>query len=428
MARGVKETRANFEAGKVDAWTAGEHGATVRVFVEAGKVKVRFRNRSKQLRKRTLYAAATSETRRLAAAAAQATADALRAGLVAEQPPANGEDTTIGRIAELYMARVPGFPKEAMGWTRTRNEAWYETLPEDVRAAKTTPSCGTVWTDAYGFRRIFADPRFAPDRRVGDLEPGDASTYAADYIAGGKSPRTATNDLDRLSCAIRYVVVQHRKTVGLRYNPLEGRIVDRTKADIARYTDEEGRKMREVAPELVERRMWQVLVAAGIATSGRRIGSIVSLTLADHDFDAGTVVWRAEHAKGEHYGRGDEVRPMTATHRQAVLWAAKHRPNPNGPDAPLLWQSRDARRRVPPATIWKQLMELEKKAGVPHIDGRAWHAFRRWAATFLADAVGDGQAAEFIGMTTDTLRRYRYKKVQAETMERVANAIDERTS
>ena len=60
-----------------------------------------------------------------------------------------------------------------------------------------------------------------------------------------------------------------------------------------------------------------------------------------------------------------------------------------------------------------------------HREGRGWHAFRRSVATFLADTVGDGKASEFVGMTTETLRKFGYKKVQPQAMEEAREALDQ---
>ena len=434
MPRPAKETRENFEAGRVDAWSAGEYGHRVRVFAEAGKLKVRFQDpatgRTKQ---RTVFRADSDALRREATGAAVKIAERLRAGRVAEEEaadaPATVADLTMEDVAHLFMKRAGAFPRELLTGSYSDVREWYNALPERVRALDTVPALSTIVRDVYGWRHLFADDRFRPDRRVIDIDPADATNWAQDVVADETySPRTAANDLDRLSSAFNHVRTQHR-SIGLTYNPIEGRKVDRERADVDAYTQKEGAKLWAAAPALADEGRWQVLVAAGIAQSGRRLGSILALTASDHDLESGTVVWRADVAKGRNYGRGDETRPMTPLHRKAVRWVLEHHPNPKGPDAPLIWQtggrSRAAKpeNAVPQSTVWQQLVALEKLAGVEHKDGRAWHSFRRWTATRLADLLGDGKAAEFIGMTTDTLRKYGYKKVQDETMQDAADAM-----
>lgn len=431
MARPAKETRENFEAGRIPAWRAGGYGHVVRVFVERGRIKIRYRNpRTGRWTQTTLFPADTPELRRRAATIAVKKSEELRSGIVAEAERSARavEELTVRDIALLYMRRIPGFPDRLITATKSEVQKWYGSLPEAVRNLKTTPKLATIVRDVYGWRHLFADHRFRPDRRVVDIDPADATSYAHDIVARGVSKRTAANDLDRLSSAFNYVRTQHR-SLGLTYNPIEGRKVDRERAHTPAYTREEGIRLWQAAPELAAKGEWQVLVAVGMATSGRRLGAIQRLTLVDHDFEAGTVVWRARHAKGEHYGRGDEIRPMTPLHRKAVEWASQNHPNPLGPDQPILWQSGGGRRPArpdrpcPQQTLWGQLLRLEQLAGVPHIPGRAWHSFRRWAATYLADLLGDGPAAEYIGMTVETMRRYAYKQTQHETMLRVADAI-----
>lgn len=45
-------------------------------------------------------------------------------------------------------------------------------------------------------------------------------------------------------------------------------------------------------------------------------------------------------------------------------------------------------------------------------------------ATILADELGDGKAAEYVGMTVETLRRFNYKQTQPETQVATAEAAD----
>lgn len=431
MARPAKETRENFEARRVAAWRAGEYGHVVRVFAEKGKLKIRYRNpRTGRPVQTTLFAADTVELRKRAATIAVKKAEELRGGVAeaVQRTARRVDDLTIQDVVLLYMRRVPDFPEHLLTSTATKVREWYEALPESVRRLDTVPAVGTLIRDVYGWRHLFADRRFRPDRRVVEIEPADATSYAQEVVARGVSKRTAANDLDRLSSAFNHVRVQHR-SIGLTFNPIEGRKVDRERARIPAFSAAEGRALWDKAPALAAEGQWQVLVAVGIATSGRRLGAIQHLTLEDHDFEAGTVVWRAEHAKGEHYGRGDEVRPMTPLHRKAVEWAIAHHPNPLGPAFPILWrsggrtQAGDPRKPVPQGTLWAQLARLHVLAKVERIPGRSWHSFRRWAATYLADRLGDGPASEFVGMTVETLRKFNYKQVQDGTMRKAADAM-----
>lgn len=430
MARPAKESRENFEAGKVDGFSAGEHGHRVRVYAEGGRLWIRYRQPNGNRAPRRLFQADTPALRAKAAAVAVLKAEQMRSGERAqvERTEKKADDLTVFDVVMLYMQRAPGFPVEAFDpkgeGVKAVVERWYEGLPDGVKKDKTVPKARSLWTDTYAFLRMFRDPRFARDRKVMALDPADGTNYAKEVAAQGGSPRTPVNDVDRLSCAIRYVMTQYRRTYGIPYNPLEGRILDRRRAEVPEYTPKEIAKLMdalergEPGPE-----QWQVRVAVGIAHSGRRIGAILELTASDHDFDRNTVTWRAEHAKGEAYGRGDEVMPMTPQHRAAVKWAMENKPNPNGPDSPLIWKRSNPTQHMGESAIDRQLHRLEKAAGVPHLPRRAFHGFCRSVITAVADAHGDGVAAEFAGRTPETIRRYSYKKVQTETMQKAAETI-----
>jgi integrase len=432
--RPAKHSRENFESGKVDRWAAGAYGHKVRLFVKAGKIKYTYKDpKTGKKPQRTLFHADTPALRKKATASAVAFAEKLRAGAAkdAEREGKEAGEFTIYDVVLLYMRRAPGFPESILSGAPTEYgkgiskqvENWYHSLPEAVRESKTVPKPKTLWADVYHFLRLWKDPRFARSRKVMDLEPADATNYVAGADTAPQR-RTRINETDRLSCAINHVMRQYRKTVGLPYNPLEGRTVDRTRPDIPPYEDGEIAKMLDTLEggDWKENK-WQIRGILGAASSGRRIGAILALTEADHDFEAGTVCWEAEHAKGEGYERGDEVLPMTALHRAAVLWCVEHHPNPKGPDAPLFWQQTNPSLPIPQALADRHLKELEAAAGVEHLDQRAFHGFCRATITKAADLYGDAKAAEFAGRTPETIRRHRYKKVVKQTMEDVAGGL-----
>ncbi|HET7321676.1 MAG TPA: site-specific integrase [Longimicrobiaceae bacterium] len=430
MPRPAKETRDNFEAGKCSAWSAGAHGRKVRVYARGGKLWMRFKRPDGRRTPVEVFAADTPALRQKAAASAAKIAERLRSGQQqdTERAEKGADELTIFDVVLLYMRRAPGFPAELFDpkgrGVKRAVEDWYAQLPESVRKDATVPKAKTLWTDVYGFLRLFRDPRFARTRKVMSLDPADGTNYAKETAAGGGSPRTPVNDVDRLSCAIRYVQTQYRRTYGIPYNPLEGRKVDRTRAEVPEFSDEELRKLyvaaRQGEPGPGQ---WQVQAAVRIASSGRRIGSILALTAADHDLEANTVTWRAAEAKGEGYGRGDETMPMTALHREAVEWLLAEHPNPLGAEHPLLWMRGDPERHVAETTIDQQFRRLEKAAGVKHRPRRAFHGFCRSTITTLADRFNDGVAAEFAGRTPETIRRYSYKKKAEATMKKAAGAL-----
>lgn len=430
MARPAKETRENFEGGKVSGYTAGTHGHTVRVYERDGKLWTRFKRPDGKRTPIQLYPADTPALRKKAAAAAELTAIRLRSGFDAsvERAEKTSEDLTIWDVVMLYMGRAPGFPPEAFDpqgeGIKAAVERYYNALPEAVKKDRTVPKAKSLWTDVYAFSRLFRDARFARHRKLMGLDPADATNYAKDVAAAGGSPRTPVNDVDRLSCAIRYVQTQYRRRYAIPYNPIEGRILDRARAEVPSYSEDELTKLLDAAASgQPGPGQWQIRVAVGVAHSGRRLSSILALTAADHDLGANLVTWRAEAAKGGAYGRGDQAFPMAPQHRAAVEWALQNKPNPEGEKAPLLWRAGEPTEAIAAVTLDQQLKRLERAAGVKHEPGRAFHGFCRSVITKVADALGDGAAAEFAARTPETIRRYSYKKVTVEKMEEAAEAM-----
>lgn len=443
MARPAKKTPENFITGKVDAVSVGAYGRTVRVFVEGDCIKLSYQDpKTKRPRQQTPFKSDTPVLREKALAVAakisdrlkeqKAAAEEMRADGGREWPP-RVEELTILDAAKLYMLRVPSFPvdmleRDSGGFAALKR--WHAELPEEIRSAETTPAYSTLEKDVTSFRALFRHPLFPRDRLVEEVEPGDATKYSADWVLSGRSPRTSSNHTDRLSSAFRYVMQQHRRSVGLKYNPIDGRRVDRNKARIPPFTPEELQKLRKAAWENRKKR-WRVYVYVGLSSSGRRSGAMLNLSTTDHDFTPkdgapyGTVRWRARFAKGENYGRGDSIRPMTRLHRRVVEWAIQHHPNPAGPEHPILWMPHDPTRHIEAQLLGRDLRKLHRLAGVEYIKGRGIHSSRRAVVTQVADQLGDGAAAEFVDMTVKTVRNFNYKVTVDATMGRAADVASD---
>ena len=57
----------------------------------------------------------------------------------------------------------------------------------------------------------------------------------------------------------------------------------------------------------------------------------------------------------------------------------------------------------------QQLRKLERDAGVPHLTGRAFHAFRRALNTEIVEQLGISHAARWTGDTPEVILRYYVK-------------------
>lgn len=429
--RPAKESRENYEAGKCAEWSTGGYGSTVRVRSDNGRITIYWQHpATKKTKQKRLFSADSRELRKEATRAAVEFAELLRAGALQEEeqkaPAITAENLTLFDACLLYMqGRAPGFTAEMMEWGQGKLERWAKELSGSVR--ESMPGIGTIRKDLDSFRTIFAHPRFPRDRKVLTLEPGDWRAAQQEWLET-YSPRTVANWRDRLSLVFRDIRINHRQSIGLLYNPLDGAKVVRTKARIPAYTDEERAKLlKEARKAIQEGRYWRLWVLLGIAHSGRRVEAMLSLTAAVHDLAAGTVTWKAEFAKADNYGRGDDVRRMTELHRAAVAWALEHKPNPLGPEYPLIWKTKNPAQPARYNTLRSQWHQLEEDAGVKTIRGRAFHSMRRAIVTLLSAELDVEAAADYVGMTPLTANTYHYRQTLDKTMGKAVDAIN-RTS
>lgn len=425
--RPAKETRENFEAGRVDEWTAGGYRSSVRLRKEGGAIRMYWREpQTKRDRQHTLFTSDSRELRRRATAEAVAMSEALRAGGTEAQaePKPTAETLTIFDACLLYMqGRAPGFTADMMEWGPAKLARWHAGLAPAVRDL--IPSPRTLDKDVRTFRSIWLQPRFARGRLARDIEPADWRLTQQELL-GTYSPRTVANWRDRLSLVFRYIRTEHRKSIGLLENPMDGARAPRAKARIPQYTKEERAKLLVAADAaLAARRFWRVWVLLGVAHSGRRIEAMLHLTGSDHDFETDSVTWRAEWAKAENYERGNDVRPMTRLHRAAVAWAIEHHPNPRGPEHPVLWSPTNPTRPITYPQVLVAWHDLERRAGVEHIRGRAFHSMRRAIVTLLSHKLGVEKASDFVGMTPETANKFNYRQTLEASMSEAAAAVDD---
>lgn len=436
--RKSRETREAWEAGRVDGWSYGERGVRVRVTVHKRGIRISHQDPvTREPTPKQLFPRDTPANRRKAAETAVLVSEALRKRAeehASRDEAVSGATLTLPGCLLLYMQRFPGFAPEMFAWKCKRLREWHTALPEQVRASEVVPSAETLVADLSAWRRLLPMPVF--DRPLADIDLAEINRAYQDLLGSGYSPRTATNTMARASAAVNWVQRHHRRRVGALINPFLGAAMDRSTAQVPEYTPAEVRKLRAAAAECIRQgRFWQLFAFVGIASSGRRIGSVLALTPEDHDWtprwgETGEllpwrVTWRADVSKGGGYQRGDEVRPMTRAHADAVLWCYQTRPNPireGRPSLPLLW-SGDGSEAITQDSLAYQLRRVEELAGVASIRGRLFHSFRRAVATLVADDLGLAVAAEFVGMTPETLAKH-YKRVVEATQQKAAASVD----
>jgi integrase len=149
--------------------------------------------------------------------------------------------------------------------------------------------------------------------------------------------------------------------------------------------------------------------------TGRRIGAILALRWSDWEPDArpyGVLHWRAEHDK---VGR-DWATPVTREVQAALERLRKERLALG--DGLILAAPGDADRAVTRHAVTSWLRRAEHLAGLEHLPGGAWHAFRRaWASKRKHLSVKD---VAYAGGWKDTSTLLRcYQQPDPETIEQV---------
>ena len=217
------------------------------------------------------------------------------------------------------------------------------------------------------------------DREVRSLCKSDVERFSAARLATGVKQGTVWHDLVGLKCAINWAT-EHRRENGaplIETNPLSKLRVRqepkplRPVVDEARYL-----ALKKVAPNLPVGFELALALAWG---SGHRIGSIISLRWADICFETteqtphGSIRWSAEFDKT----RSEHVTPMNALTREALCQA---KPDIVNPSAWLFPAAHDPDKRMDRRLASEWLQKAERRAGLKHIRGSGWHAFRRaWA-------------------------------------------------
>jgi len=150
------------------------------------------------------------------------------------------------------------------------------------------------------------------------------------------------------------------------------------------------------------------------ASYGARINAILHLRWEDIDFEQGGVTFRAEWDKtAETF-----TRPMTVVARAALLEAHGHR-NESGW---VFWSRYRPTKVLRYSGLHWHLGEAEKRAGVAHIKGRAFHGLRRMVVGDIGDLT---TAAQWLKQSTLAVTN-QYMRERPENLERARIQLEEK--
>ena len=217
----------------------------------------------------------------------------------------------------------------------------------------------------------------------------------------------------------------------LTRNPIEGA---RNASRVSRpdgYSPEEVERLMDRLDRVSER-AWRFRGVVYIAAVyGVRIQQALHLRRADVDFGRpmmlkgpdgqvdfeGTITFRSD-APGSK-DQPDRTLPLVPLAKDA-LWLAHKRRREGSPW--VFWNWRDDTKPVRYDAMNEQLKKLEGTAGVEHVKGRSFHAFRRALTTALIEEVGLDAASAWVGDRPEVLLRAYLRPNQRQTA-RAAAAI-----
>jgi hypothetical protein len=441
-----EEQRREFVRGVRNRWNAGGYGYTVTCVAKNGCLKLKWTR--PQRKQETIFKSDSPSLREKLTNVASLKALKLRSNddstatrpkVKAEPPP---EAATVGK-AWLYFLqdRWPGIPDPVVHGGRKEVREYYLAMSAAEREQVSDPDY--LLSVLLAMRRITAFPAFATNRLISEIEAIDWTKYTqwrrTQAVTKSGKPyayNTIVTDFTRFNTVLTHCRTKRRLWWRNVLDPLEGADVIRQDAELPEITEEQCEALiltlRKGLP-----RTWRALAAVLFAyASGRRIGAIGADRLGFEtdglcatDFITHNerlhVVWRAEAAKGEAFGRGDEMIPASWTLAAAYRWLRRYYPNPIGPEHPLLWAPEDPERPVTYAALNKVFKKAWKETfGVAAPFGLAFHGFCRTVATTVGDELGLDRAAEYTGRTRGTIERY-YKRKRISTFEQTVARLDQ---
>lgn len=231
------------------------------------------------------------------------------------------------------------------------------------------------------------------ERRVDTLSPADVERFVSArkeqrlHPPGRRSVQgpgmtTIAHDYTALTTALNFAV-RHRDQNGrrlLQSNPLVGVRVSKTTSPSRPVADHVlYGALRGVANQLNTKFLLALVLAN---ETGHRIDAILKLRWSDitlvrtDEAPFGTVRWRGENDKIEN----EHTLPMNE-HAWEALTAATHMQHAIG-EAWVFPSDTDSSKPVDRHLASRWLRRAEGLAGITHVKGRGWHAFRRgWASS-----------------------------------------------
>lgn len=240
----------------------------------------------------------------------------------------------------------------------------------------------------------------------------------------GLSDKTVAVTADYLTQCYRWALDQEL----IEANPIAGlKGIPSRKGAGKPYTLDEVRRLLAAAlADTGDQRDWRIRTLVILeAYYGARAGQIINLKWSDIDLDRIVTVplrdgrqlrftgaFRLRQDVSGSKGQAERELPIVPAARAVLLGAWNRRASDDGF---VLWNWRDPSRPATYQGMNTGLRELERRAGVAHIKGRSFHAYRRGHATAVMAGVGAKAAADAIGDTVAVALKH-YVKASPEDM------------
>ncbi|MFC1639625.1 tyrosine-type recombinase/integrase [Gemmatimonadota bacterium] len=202
----------------------------------------------------------------------------------------------------------------------------------------------------------------------------------------------------------------------LESNPLSGIRKLSRRGEKPVYTEEEMELLLKALAKIPAGRAWRFhLIVQLIKWYGARANQAINLRWEDVDLHTPIMVTQADGGRSSltgtivfcedvHGSKGQPDRrlPLLPPARKALLMAWEHRRQDS---SWVAWNWRAGSRPSTYDSMNHRLRTLECKAGVSHVKGRAFHAFRRALSNHIVLKKGVSQASAWIGDTPEVLMR-----------------------